>query len=49
MDVPGRRGGGGGGGVSVQAKTLEAKYETKLEFPGGRGVWNKKSSVGGGE
>ena len=32
--------GGGGGGVS-KAKILEAKYETKLEFPwggGGEGV-----------
>ena len=39
------RGGGGGGGVRSQ--TLEAKYEAKLEFPGERGVQNKKPSIGG--
>ena len=31
----------------LEAKILEAKCEAKLEFPGGRGVQNKKSSVGG--
>ena len=30
-----------GGGV-LEAKILEAKYEAKLEFPGGMGVQNKK-------
>ena len=36
----------GGGGV-LKAKILEAKYEAKLEFlGGGRGVQNKKPSVG---
>ena len=35
-----------GGGLKV--KILEAKYEAKLEFPGGMGVQNKKPSVGGG-
>ena len=29
------------------AKILEAKYEAKLEFPGGMGVQNKRPSVGG--
>ena len=28
----------GGGGLKSQNKILEAKYEAKLEFPGGRGV-----------
>ena len=37
---------GGSGGV-LKAKFLEAMYENKLEFPGGRGVQNKKRSVGG--
>ena len=48
----GIRGWGGGGGVKV--KILEAKYEVKLEFPGGSGEvgWgggggNKKPLVGG--
>ena len=36
----------GGGGV-IKVKILEAKYETKLEFPVGRGVQNKKPSMGG--
>ena len=34
----------------MKAKTLEAKYEAKLEFTGGGGggeVQNKKPSVGG--
>ena len=33
----------------LAAKILEAEYEAKLEFPGGRGggVQNKKPSVGG--
>ena len=35
----------GGGGLKV--KILEAKYEAKLEFPRGRGVQNKKPSMGG--
>ena len=30
----------------LKAKFLEAMYETKLEFPGGRGVRNKKPSMG---
>ena len=30
----------------LKVKSLEAKYEAKLEFPGGRGVQNKKPSVG---
>ena len=38
--------GGGGGGV-LKVKILEALYEAKLEFPGGRGVQNKKPSIGG--
>ena len=29
------------------AKFLEAKHENKLESPGGRGVQNKKPSIGG--
>ena len=36
----------GGGGLKSQ--TLEAKYEAKLEFPGGGGgMQNKKPSIGG--
>ena len=31
----------------LEAKNLETKYEAKLEFPGGRGVQNKKPSMGG--
>ena len=31
----------------LEAKILEAKYEGKLEFPGGRGVQNKKISMEG--
>ena len=30
----------------LKVKILEAKYEAKLEFPGGRGMQNKKPSVG---
>ena len=30
----------------LKVKILEAKYEAKLEFPGGTGVQNKKPSVG---
>ena len=39
----------GGGGV-LKVKILEAKYEAKLEFPGGGGweVQNKKYFVGRG-
>ena len=36
----------GGGGV-LKRKILEAKYDTKLEFPEGRWVQNKKPSRGG--
>ena len=37
----------GGGGV-LKVKILEAKYEAKLEFPGGEGgVQNKKTFRGG--
>ena len=36
----------GGGGV-LRVNILKAKYEAKLEFPEGRGVQNKKPSVGG--
>ena len=32
----------------LKDRTLEAKYDAKLEFPGGRGVQNKKPFVGGG-
>ena len=39
-------GGGGGGGI-LRAKFLEAIYENKLVFPGGRAGQNKKPSVGG--
>ena len=31
----------------LKAKILEAKYEAKLEYPGGMGVQKKQSSVGG--
>ena len=31
----------------LKAKVLEAMYENKLEFPGGRGAQNKKPSMGG--
>ena len=31
----------------LKAKLLQEKYEPKLEFPGGRGVQNKKPSVEG--
>ena len=31
----------------LKVKILEAKYEAKLEFPGGTGVQNEKPSVGG--
>ena len=31
----------------LQAKFLEAKYEAKLEFPGGMGVQNKDTFRGG--
>ena len=30
----------------LEVKILEAKYEAKLEFPGGRGVQKKKPLVG---
>ena len=33
----------------LKATMLEAKYEAKLEFPGGAGVQNKRPRVGGGE
>ena len=36
---------GGGGGI-LKAKCLEAMYENKQEFPGGRGVQNKNLPVG---
>ena len=40
-----------GGGRVLKDKYLEAMYENKLEFPGGRGgggrVQNKKPSMGG--
>ena len=29
----------------LKVKILEIKYEAKLEFPGGRGMQNKKPSV----
>ena len=35
----------GGGGV-LKAKFLEEMYETKLEFPAGRGGAKQKPSVG---
>ena len=44
---PGKFLGGGGGGL--QAKILEAKYEAKLEFPGGRGVQSKNLPWGENE
>ena len=31
----------------LKVKILEAKYEDKLEFPGGRGVQNKNTFCGG--
>ena len=31
----------------LKVKILEAKYEAKLEFPGGWGEQNKKPSMGG--
>ena len=40
LEIPRERG-------VLNVKNLEAKYEAKLEFPGGRGVQNKKPSVGG--
>jgi len=33
----------------LKAKILEAKYEAKLEFLEGRGMQNKKPSLGGGD
>ena len=39
-------GGGGGRGSYTKAKVLEAMYENKLEFPGGRRLQNKKPSGG---
>ena len=37
------------GGVGIlKAEFLEAMYENRLELPGGRGVQNKKPSLGGG-
>ena len=36
------------GGGALQDKILGAKYEKKLELPGGMGVQNKKPSLGGG-
>ena len=38
LEIP--RGRGGGGGV-LETTFLEAMYENKLEFPGGRGMQNK--------
>ena len=35
------------GGEDPKAKILEANYEAKVGFPGGRGVQNKKFSMGG--
>ena len=45
LEIPG----GGGGGESYKAKSLEAKYDAKLEFPwvGGGGGDDKEPSVGG--
>ena len=40
-------GGGGGGALTVDAKFLKAMWETKLEFPGVRGMQNENPSVGG--
>ena len=37
----------GRGVLKVKKKVLEAKYEAKLEIPGGSGVQNKKPSVEG--
>ena len=42
LEIP--RGGGGEGVLKV--KILKAKYEAKLEFPGGMGVQNKKNLYG---
>ena len=36
------------GGGGVRSQILEAKYEARLEFPGGKGVQNKQPSMGGG-
>ena len=38
---------GGGGGGFLKIKILEAKYEAKLEIPGGMGGAKHKPSVGG--
>ena len=40
--------GEGKGRDILNSKILEAKYEAKLEYPRGRGVQNKKPSMGGG-
>ena len=40
LEIPSGRG-------VLEAKSLEAKCEAKLEFPGGMGVQNKKPFVGG--
>ena len=32
-----------GGKKVLKAKILEAKYEAQMEFPGGKGVQNKKN------
>ena len=37
---------GGGGGV-LKAKFLEATYENKVEFPGGRGACKTKNLLSG--
>ena len=37
----------GGGGGFLKFKFLGAMYGNKLEFPGGRGVQDKKPAVGG--
>ena len=39
--------GGGGGGV-IKVKVLKAKYEVKLEFPGGMGGAKQKNLPWGG-
>ena len=41
LEIPRGRG-------SLKGKILEAKYEAKLEFAGGRGVQNKNLPWGGG-
>ena len=46
--VTGNSLGSGRGGAGLKAKPLEEKCEAKLEFPGGRGVQNKKPSMEGG-